>query len=486
MDPTHPLQVAEGRRIKTFKMVEDVNEDPEAPEEIKKPPKNENLQPSVQEPGYYSDGMPHPAPPPQPCVKVHPEDLPWEVLREEYTPNAHAYFVKEIELAFRNTTQPNANQLATFWAVHPIVWASGAGKTQSSPQPTNVRPMRGGAWFSSRDLATAYLHQIRLGWESWTRVLGFPQSQASTMFALSGPWSQAEMFRFTAGGPASLELFANKHVSIEPEDLDGDLAELRKTVLAARVNELFQALEEADSDITSGYRKLLWDDQLEVERFPHWWVDPAEIPHEYFLADEASTYAGSRFYGFVRPGQTRPAPWRPAVVVPWIEKRDKSKPSDVLIVPTPQPIAIFEHDGLACDFARALAFAIGHVQGRVPEDYEQPYTFNQFFVYGQIQVGNMWSGGSPTRFASWCKCHPSIFVAGATHGGVTVAVSENGYASDNKPIPLTQEMGAKMLKGYVTSDGKDVNLDFLDCPPTPNTAAVMDSEEFPTELFTTT
>ena len=480
MDPTHPLQVAAGRRIKTVKMVEDVNEDPEAPEQVKKPTPP---QPEGPQPGYYADGMPHPAPPQQPCVKVHPEDLPWEVLREEYTPQAHAYFVKEIENAFRNTTQPNANVLAKFWAVNPLVWVSGASKTRFDPQQPNVRPMKGAVWFSSRDLSIAYLHQIRLAWESWTGILGFPASQQSTMFGLSGPWSQAEMFRFTAGGPASLELFASKYVSIEPEDVNRDLAELRKTVLAARVNELSRDLEGDEAAATSGYRKLLWDDILEVERFPYWWVDPSEVPHEYFLAGEAADNAGAQFYGFVRPGQTRPAPWRPAVVVPWIEKRDKSKPSDVLIVPTPQPIAMFEHDGLACDFARALAFAVGHVQGRVPEDYEQPYTFNQIFVYGQIQVGNMWSGGSPTRFASWCKCHPSIFVAGATHGGVSVAVSENGYTSDNKPIPLTPEMGAKMLKGYVTSDGKDVNLDFLDCPPTPNTAAVMETEEFPTELF---
>lgn len=468
-----------------MKMVEDVNEDEDAPPEIKKAPKL--LPPPDQRPyGFFEDGMPHPTPPPQTIVNIHPEDLPWELLREEYTPQAHAYFVKEVEQAFRNTTQPNARQFAAFWAVHPLVWSPGAGKTLSSPLPTDVRPMKGAAWFSSRDLATAYLHQIRLGWESWTHVLGFPQSNKNTTFGLSGPWSQSEIFRLTGSGSYFQDMYASKHVSIELEHLDQQAAEMRQFILRTRINQLEKELKDDKAASTSGYQKLLWDDMMDMVRFPHWWVDPSEVPVEYILAGAEPESQGPKFYGTPAPGSDKPEPWRPSVVVPWIEKRDKTKPSDMLIVPTPQPLAMFEHDGLACDFARALAFAVGHIQGRVPEPYEVPYTFNQIFVYGKIQVGNMWSGGSPTRFASWCKCHPSIFVAGATHGGVSVAVSEKGYAADNREVQLTPAETQKILRDFVTSTGDKVSLDHLDCPPTPNTAAVMETEDFPTELFTST
>lgn len=120
----------------------------------------------------------------------------------------------------------------------------------------------------------------------------------------------------------------------------------------------------------------------------------------------------------------------------------------------------------------------------VPEDWEQPYTFNQIYVYGRMKMGNLWDWKNKSRFASWCKSHPPIFTAATGHGGVTITTSESGYEQDNKEIKLTPELGEKLLKGYYYNTGESLNAaDFLDCPPTPNTSHVMETEDFPHELF---
>ena len=216
---------------------------------------------------------------------------------------------------------------------------------------------------------------------------------------------------------------------------------------------------------------MLWNDLLGIERFPAWWVDMEDIPPENTVVPDLD----EGYYA-------REKPWRPTVVVPWVEFRDKTQKGTMFVQPTPQPLAYFEHDGLAGDFACALAYSVGHIAGRKPEDWEQPWAFNQFYVYSRMTPANLWNN---ERFPAWCKTHAPVFTAALGHGGVTHSVSETGFASDNAEIPLTTEVGEKIIKGFIYRSGAPVKLaEMLDAPPTPKTQSAM-MEDFPHEIFNT-
>jgi hypothetical protein len=407
-------------------------------------------------------------------VKVVPEDLPWELLFDQYKPSAHAYFVSEVEKAAKNASQDNAKDFALYWGVHPV-WMIDVGGTPSSGLHSNVKPVKGAAWFASKDLAMAYFSQISVAWRTWTLALGLDKSCFHTSFMLAGPWTRREIVAFTTNlhGTGSSSLLISKKMDMQMMEMEG-----QRVLEATRLNELNESLSQ-ESKVMSGYRKLLFNEDTGTERFPHWWVAPSEIPPEFVVAEDSEEISKQTFYN-------KSTPWAPAVVVPWVQRTavdNDANPVEGQIHPAPQPLAYFEHDGLGCDFARALAFAVGHVGGMRPEHWEVPYMFVQFYVYGRMKLGDMWDWRNKSRFASWCKAHPPIFHAGNSHGGVTVSVSESGYDADNREIVMTPAMGAELLKGYYTASQEQVTMDFLDCPPTPKTGYLMENEDFPHELF---
>jgi len=467
--PTHPLQ--KEREVVTQKM------DERPPQEK---PDSEVAPPPLQ-PGFYPDGSPMPAPYPLSLVNVVPEDLPWQLLRDEWTPSAHAYFVREINSASKNALQQGAAANSRYYSIQPVVLLpteAGGGGPDGSGEGLlpAAKPVPGAAYFSTRDLAHSYFQQINLAWVSWCRALRLPRSETHLNFVLAGPWSRVEIMHMVSGpkvGRDPMALLSSKTLLGS-----ANLAASQPAVYGMRLSSTLLELDRQIPDWRSQEPTDLisWDSERGMERFPLWWIHPLEFPTMGYLNDGLPSYGD--------------APWAPSAVVPWVEipkdLKDPKDPKTWMVQPTPQPLALFEDDGLACDFARSFAFAVGHVTGRLPLPYEKPYMFNQIYVYARMNIGNMWDDKRPTRFPAWCKSHPPVFTAICGQGGVTTISSEGGYEADNRETPMSLQMATTLLSGFHDRTGKAVtpeDIGFLDCPPTPNTTHAMESEDFPIELF---
>ena len=436
--------------------------------------------------GHYPDGSPFPAPPPLSIVRIAPEEMPWKQHRALYTPTAHDFFVKELAKCTRAYRDPGA----TFWAVQPVRMVESrtpsCGPTFYPMQLGFGRPVRGAAYFSSQSMAVAYLLQLELGWEAWSALNDMSFTVDNMRFALTGPWTKAEQIaawvsndhlRDSPSGHTPNPWLSKKEVPVTrvmtPQAREeAEVAERTRGALGpplpiftTRLNQLRESLSTIKEVAgSSGYEKMTHDHLTDLDRFPHWWLEPHNVP------ESATTIPEPEDGDYARD-----LPWLPHPVVPWVEFVNKDKKGDVLIQPTPGALGLFEHEGLAADFARAMCYAVGHMAGRKPEPYEQPYMMHAFHVYKDVSLRNMYGVG---KFPAFAKTRPPYMTAGLTHAGVNVGVSDTGHTSDQTPTPLTRETAARVIRGFVDSASKEMTVeDFLDVPPTPNTAGQMAADE---------
>ena len=381
-----------------------------------------------------------------------------EMFDESY----HKAFARRLEQG-----KDRPDRLTQWWLVFPFRVSSENGDVDA------LHPMRGGAWFRHFQDAETFREDLARGWAAWSARTYLEPSTQDLFFGCVPihAMGKTDLAATVWSGHAQKELVD------KIRSLVGD--NVQDFVHKCRVFEDLTLDGGGGPDTPSlTIDEFMWDSERDMPRWPTCWLAEVTLVryrHACILRAREHGYAATMrtsALSYAPPAEySRDVPphafrgnsssmLAPAAIVPWVEYVGEN--AAPMIRPWPRVVAVFEHVGLACQYAMLQAYLLGHLAGRTPAPHEitTGYMIQQVFVYDQ------W-GKDTLGETTGCGSRPFAFACALTHGGVQTMHSEHGHSRDNEAIPADAKTLEKLLGSIVDSTGKPMSIDsFMDSTPT--------------------